>query len=332
MGGSLAFLLANARYPVVLKDVEWDKITKSYKECLRYSKNNQVFHHITPTLSYQQLKSSDFVIEAAAESLEVKRKIYKELEEYLSKEAVICTNTSSFSVTELSAELRHPERFIGVHFFNPVSRMPLVEIIPGEHTSQETTTTAIAFVKTLKKIPILFKDCPGFVVNRILMSGMLKALSLLESGFSVEKIDQALENFGFPMGPCRLLDEIGLDLALQVGMNLNKAYGDRMKVPALLKKMVEEGALGKKIGTGFYLHTKKVNPLLKKIIKPSPYKESQKEIVELIITVMYQEAKECLKEKISSSPQEIDLALILGTGFPPFRGGLISYKEDCHDT
>jgi 3-hydroxyacyl-CoA dehydrogenase/enoyl-CoA hydratase/3-hydroxybutyryl-CoA epimerase len=250
-------------------------------------------------------------------------------------EAIICTNTSGLPITEIASALKHPERFCGMHFFNPVNRMPLVEVIPGEKTSPETVATVVAVTKKLGKTPIVVKDVPGFLVNRILIPALLEAGWLLEEGADIERVDRLGTRFGLPMGSFVLADEVGLDVAYKVAKHLNESYGERMGVPEIYKVMMDKKLLGKKGGKGFYIHEKgkkpRVNSEVKSLVRSPKVRDkkiSDEEIRDRLILVMVNEAARCLEEGVIEEPKFLDMAMIMGTGFPPFRGGLCRYADD----
>lgn len=279
------------------------------------------------TLEHQPVPLGRFpiVIEAATEDMALKKKIFADLAKRTGPDTILATNTSALSVTELARTLPHPERVIGLHFFNPVHRMPLVEIIVTDETSNDVIATATAFVQRLGKTPVVVKDSPGFVVNRILMPYLMEAVRLHESGISAEVIDEAMLEFGMPMGPMRLLDEIGLDVAAHVATTLCAAYPDRMATSDLLNLMVAEGKLGKKTGEGFYKHTKQGHGQKKDRPLDHTLVEHVQHRLALLIS---NEAIRCANEGLTRDAADIDLAMVLGTGYPPFRGGPLSWLRE----
>jgi 3-hydroxyacyl-CoA dehydrogenase/enoyl-CoA hydratase/3-hydroxybutyryl-CoA epimerase len=264
------------------------------------------------------------LIEAATESMELKKKIFADLASRVSSDTILATNTSALSVAELAQSVPHPERVIGLHFFNPVHRMPLVEIITLPETSPDVLATAITFVQKIGKTPVVVKDSPGFLVNRILVPYLMEAVRLHASGIPVKDIDDAMLEFGMPMGPMRLLDEIGLDVASHVAMTLAEAFPDRFPKSDVLDKMLAEGHLGKKSGRGFYRY-ENGREIAFTAAPPMPQHESIQTRLALLIS---QEAMKCLKEGIARSANDIDLSMVLGTGYPPFRGGPITFARD----
>ncbi len=344
MGSGISWLFSNAGIPVRMKDVNWDVIAKgygsawnSYQALLRIKKvthneANLKFLKIGGTIDFSGFQHVDFVVEAATENIELKQKILNELEKEVRPDCVIATNTSSLSVTALASTLSHPERLVGMHFFNPPSRMPLVEVIRGDKTSPEAVATAVDTAKKLKKTPIVVKDCAGFLVNRILIAGMAEAFYMFEEGTPMGDIEKAVLDFGMPMGPFTLSDEVGNDVGYKIGKIFEEAYGARMKSSKLLEKMNEHKLLGKKSGKGFYIYGEKTtepNPEIETLIsRSSKNRLSKQEITDRFVLAMINEATRCLEEKVVSSPENLDMALVLGTGFPPFRGGLLNYADE----
>ncbi|MGH7455233.1 MAG: 3-hydroxyacyl-CoA dehydrogenase family protein, partial [bacterium] len=226
---------------------------------------------------------------------------------------------------------QRPDKFAGLHFFNPVHRMPLVEVIRGESTSDETIASLVAFAKKIGKTPIVVKDSPGFLVNRILGAYMAEAGRILKEGATIEQIDEALLKFGMPMGPINLFDEVGLDVAAKVSHILENAFGSRMAGEGMMDKIVETGRLGKKNGKGFYIYEgkdKKIDPAIYALIgKAGRFEGPAAEIQDRCVLPMINEAAMCLAEGIVRRPEDVDVGMIFGTGFPPFLGGLLRYAD-----
>lgn len=346
MGGGIAWLFSQAGHPVLLKDLDWAALTRglqgaqtAYDEQVARKKMKQEqatvnMHRIQGVVDYRGFESCDLVVEAVFEDLREKRRLIKEIEQNVSDTALIASNTSSLSIASLAEEMAHPERFLGLHFFNPVNRMPLVEVIAGPKTTPDAVATAFSLMRKLGKTPIVVKDCPGFLVNRLLLPYLNEAMWLLSERADFEKVDQAMQDFGMPMGPFRLLDEVGIDIAYKAACSMQEAYKGRMEMPALMKEIVAAGFLGKKSGRGFYrMEGKKAvpNPEMVALIKRyvSPAKEFDADTVRMrLLFPMINEAARCLEEKIVPSPTYVDMGLILGTGFPPFRGGLLRYADE----
>jgi 3-hydroxyacyl-CoA dehydrogenase/enoyl-CoA hydratase/3-hydroxybutyryl-CoA epimerase len=276
---------------------------------------------------------SALVIEAVLEQMEVKQRVLTEIEAGLSPEAILCSNTSALSITEMGAHLKHPERFAGLHFFNPVDRMPLVEIIAGEQTSNETVACLFATVKKLGKSPVVVKDVPGFLVNRILLSYMNEAARCLADGAKIDQVDQLICSFGMPMGPFELTDEVGIPVGYHVAETLYQAYGERMEIAKALDIVHKDmKMMGKRAGFGFYNwygQEKVVNPRVESKLAPLRLGKTMvdKDIVDRCLFIMLKEAALCLEEGVVASASHLDMAMMLGTGFPPFRGGVLRYLD-----
>lgn len=266
------------------------------------------------------MADADLVIEAIFEDLEAKQSLYKKIQPSMKAGAILATNTSSIRLEDLRTVLEEPERFIGLHFFNPVAALPLVEVIRCEDTDQAALDAGFAFVKNIGKVPLECKSSPGFVVNRLLGPYMAEAMHLAESGVPLAAIDKAAEDFGMPMGPVELLDSVGIDVALHVSRVLGKAF-DR-EVPGVLAEMVDNGHLGRKAGRGFYewQDGKAVKPPLDEADLPA-------DLGDRLILPMVNEAVACLHEGVVSDADLLDAGVIFGTGFAPFRGGPLNYAR-----
>ena len=286
---------------------------------------------ISADTEFRGFEMSDIAVEAIVEDLSTKQTLYKVLESQLDKTAIIATNTSSLSVTALASALKHPERFVGMHFFNPVNRMPLVEVIRGEKSSDETVATVIALAKKAGKTPVVIGDCPGFLVNRLLIPYIVEAVHLFEEGASFERIDRLLLEFGMPMGPFRLVDEVGLDVGYKVAKVLEEGYGARMATAPIFERIYSQmGLLGKKSGRGFYTYANnsaEVNAEVEALVTEKREFRDE-EILDRTILVMLNEASRALEEGIVDNAGYLDMAMVMGTGFPPFRGGLLRYGDE----
>lgn len=344
MGGAIAELAAVNDVPVVLKDIEQgplDDGLRHARELLGKAARKGVFPEnevdlkfaeIEGTLSYEAFEDVDLVIEAVVEKMAVKKQVLRESEEVLPETAVFSTNTSSLSVSELAEASERPGRVVGLHFFNPVHRMPLVEIVRPEGVSDEAVATVFGFAVAMGKTPVLVRDGPGFLVNRLLAPYLNEAGYLLEEGAGVRAVDQALSDFGMPMGPCRLLDEVGLDIAHHVSQVMTDAFGERMKSPGLVDRLLEDGRLGKKGGLGFYVYDdgkeKKVDPQLRKVLpRPEKTPPDADEVRRRCLYLMVNEAAYALEDGVVEDAGSVDLGLVLGTGFPPFRGGILRWAD-----
>ncbi|MEZ6014798.1 MAG: 3-hydroxyacyl-CoA dehydrogenase NAD-binding domain-containing protein [Planctomycetota bacterium] len=286
--------------------------------------------------------TADIGLEAVAEVMTVKKKVLAQLAAALPKDAILATNTSSLSVTEMQADVPHPERVVGMHFFNPVKKMPLVEIVRGERTSEATIARTAALALRLGKTPVVTRDVPGFLVNRILGPYLDEAVRLFVGGASPKRVDRLMLQFGMPMGPFRLLDEVGLDIAVHAAKSLHAGYGDRMQpCDALDAFMGKPGTptdrRGKKSGKGFYVYSAaaasgreepELADDLGRFQKATwGFGLSDREIVERCVLAMLNEAARCFEERVVATAQELDLATVFGTGFAPFRGGILRYCD-----
>ena len=267
------------------------------------------------------LNETDIVIEAIVENIHIKREVLSQIEKRVLVNSVIATNTSALSINELASSLMYPERFIGIHFFNPVHKMKLVEIVKGVATDDETIDKAVRFVQKIGKFPVVVKDSPGFIVNRILMPYLLASSSVLQSGYSCEDVDKSVVKFGMPMGPFRLMDEIGLDICYHVARDLKERLPifdiDVSGIQELVKR-IGQGNLGKKTGEGFYKYDagKSIKNKSQKLFDCEP-----------LVNTMVVEAERCMGEQIIDDPNMLDFAMIMGTGWAPFRGGPLTYKK-----
>ena len=343
MGGGVAELIAAHDVPVILKDIDDDALAvglQHARELLDKAGEAQVFtaHEaelkfalIHGTLEYEKFDDVDLVVEAAVERMPVKKNILQEAEEVLPEHAVFATNTSSLSVTELAQVAERPTGVVGMHFFNPVHKMPLVEIIRTKLSSDASLATTFKFAIKLGKTPVLVADRPGFLVNRLLAPYLNEAGFLLENGASVTAIDRALTSFGMPMGPCRLLDEVGFDVAEHVAKEMARAFGPRMQPSAVVGVLKAEGRLGKKNGRGFYRYTNGkesgVNREVARILGAPRIDTSSGEIRDRCLLLLVNEAMYALAEEVVASANDVDLAMVLGIGFPPFRGGLLRWAD-----
>lgn len=348
MGAGIAGTLAKNDCSVIIKDTNPSALDKAkvhiknYIESLKYlndSERSFILNRVeTTTGSSGNMGNVNLVIEAIVEQMAVKKQVLSELAAQLADDAVIASNTSSLSISELAAGLRNPERVIGMHFFNPVEKMPLVEIIRGEKTSDKIICLIAAITTRLGKFPIVVNDVPGFLVNRVLVPYLNEAAFLLNDGCSVSVIDEVATRFGMPMGPIRLLDEVGLDVAVHVGETMVKGYGDRMRAPDFAAKLVAAGRLGRKNGKGFYVYPGGQKPEVERQLsellglKATSSVSSESVIADRLMLNLVNEAIKCLDEGVAGMPgadaaKQIDLGTVMGIGFPPFHGGLIAYAE-----
>lgn len=291
---------------------------------------------LSTTTSLAAMTDRELVVEAVVENEAVKVKTYEELQKHLPQDAILASNTSTISITRMAKSVKNPERFAGMHFFNPVDRMPLVEVIRGEKTSDATVVTLVALAKKIGKSPIVVKDCPGFLVNRILFPYINESLVLLEEGAEPRAIDKAATAFGMPMGPIMLNDVVGNDTALYAGQVVNTAFADRAATTRILDELVKAGRLGQKSGAGFYSFAKDPKrgtddpafaAILEKCRTKSPRKIDAEEITDRLFLPMLLEATRCLAEGIVRDPADVDMGLILGIGFPAWRGGILRWGQ-----
>jgi 3-hydroxyacyl-CoA dehydrogenase/enoyl-CoA hydratase/3-hydroxybutyryl-CoA epimerase len=343
MGGAIAQLIAARDVPVTLKDINQEALDSGMRHASALLKNaaaKRVFTReqaslkfalIAGTLEYEQLADVGIAIEAVVERMPVKQGVVRDLETHLDQHAVIATNTSSLSVTELATAAVHPERIVGLHFFNPVHKMPLVEVVPTPKTSSAALARAFGFVLDMGKTPVIVADKPGFLVNRLLAPYLNEAGFLLEQGTTVVDIDRAMTGFGMPMGPCRLLDEIGFDVAEHVSREMSAAFGDRLAASGVIAQLRGEGRLGRKNDRGFYLYERGKetgpDPALQSLLRGSGSAGGAEEIRERCLYAMVNEAAFALEDEVVAGPDAVDLAMIMGTGFPPFRGGLLRWAD-----
>ena len=276
------------------------------------------------------MRDVQVVIEAASEKLEIKKKIFADLAANTSETAILATNTSALPIDELATSTGSPARVVGLHFFNPVSRMKLIEVVVGPQTADEVRERALGFARQIGKLPVLVRDSPGFLVNRVLFPYLLDAAEMFQSGVSAEEIDRALLAWGMPMGPLRLIDEIGIDITVDIADTLEKAYGARDSAPGILRKMYEVKMLGRKSGGGIYKYEGKQqtpNEALQEWRLDSGQSVAADDITRRLTFLMVNEAARCLEEKVVASPEDADYGMVLGTGFPVFRGGPLRYAE-----
>ncbi len=343
MGSGIAWLLAKQGAHVRLKDLNWDGIAKGLQRISSYNdyalktrkmtrgEHNLFMHRITGTVDNTGLRHAELVIEAIDERRDLKLRVLPEIEAAVGKDCIICTNTSSLQVSDLARCLKRPENFLGLHFFNPVHRMPLVEVVRGNDTSAEALASVVKFMQKCGKTPVVVADCAGFLVNRILIAGMLEAGRLFLEGEDMVRIDKLYDTFGLPMGPLRLADEVGLDIAQKASKSLEEAYGVRFQVPEVFGKMVEKQLLGTKTSKGFYVYKGKEQTPNNGVREFAGSKTgpalSDADVVDRGILLMVNEAARCMQEKVANDPRMVDMASIMGFGFPPFRGGVLRYAD-----
>lgn len=344
MGGGIAWLFAQSNQSPIMKDITPAALELGLKQAstnfsgalkkrkLTPDEFQRKMRSIEPTMNFEGFKSVDLVVEAVVENMDIKKKVFAEVEGYVRKDTILTSNTSSLSLEEMSKALVDSTRFAGLHFFNPVNKMPLVEIITHEKASKDTIDTLYKWVLDVKKTPIVVKDGPGFLVNRILGAYLNEASYLIEEGVSMEAIDEAALNFGMPMGPFRLIDEIGIDVGMKVGKILFEGLGPRLKPNDLVSKLYEAKLLGKKGGKGFYLYDEKgkvtgKNPEAQKMLSGKKTKMDEMVIQMRLFLPMVNEAAYIFADRIVDKASTVDIGMIYGTGFPPFKGGLLRWAD-----
>ena len=345
MGGGIAQLGADKGLPSRMKDVDPKALAHGYasaasvwREALKKRRLTEremglKMDLLSGTLDYTGFSRCEVTIEAVVEKLTVKRAVLQEWEAAVPATAIFASNTSTLPITEIAAGALEPGRVVGMHFFNPVHRMPLVEVIRGERTSDETVATIFALAKTLGKTPVVVKDAPGFLVNRILAPYLSEAVRLVAEGCRIEDVDATMTRFGMPVGPLALLDDIGLDVAAKAGEVLQAAFPERLRMGGE-DALAAAGRLGRKNGKGFYSYEGgrrgKPAPEAYAALRVEPRERSPlpAEVIESrLVLPMVNEAAFCLEDGIVAEPARLDLAMIFGTGFPPFRGGLLRHAD-----
>ena len=353
MGGGVAYQSSYKGIPIAMKDIAQSQLDLGMREAttimqkrvdrgrMESQKMAEVLTGITPTLSYKNLADADLIVEAVVEKESVKKTVLAETEDIIRENAILTSNTSTISISKLAKDLKRPQQFCGMHFFNPVHRMPLVEVIRGEKSSDSTIAATVAYAAAMGKSPIVVNDCPGFLINRVLFPYFAGFSGLINDGVGFEHIDKVMEKFGWPMGPAFLLDVVGIDTVFHAGGVMAEGFPDRMSqdVQTIISKMFEQEWFGQKNEKGFYIHTKdkKGNP--KKEANPEiddflRYLEvgsgegiSDEDIIDRMMLPMLMESSRCLEDKIVQTPVEVDMGVIYGLGFPPFRGGIFRWAD-----
>ncbi len=362
MGSGIAQWLSSRGVTVILRDVAREQIDrglanveKIYGDAVKRGlmneeKAKQGRARICGSTAPMELRDVQFVIEATSEKMEIKKEVFRELAMEAGPKTIVATNTSALPVSELADVTVSPEHVIGLHFFNPVSRMKLVEVVIARQTSDETRDRSLAFVRQVGKVPVIVRDSPGFLVNRVLFPYLLDAAELVESGVDAERIDRALVEWGMPMGPLRLIDEIGVDITIDIANTLEKAYGQRDHVPTILLWLRDQQMLGRKTGAGFYKYEGRSQTPNDSLVQwrrglhgepegtggpnipPDRHSDprlrlNDEELTHRLIFLMVNEAARCVEEGVVDSPEDADYGMILGTGFAPFRGGPLRFAE-----
>ena len=343
MGGGIAQWLAARGVSVMLRDINAEAVARGLagvgklfadgvkRRTFTPVEARAAMDRISPVVELPVLRRADVIIEAAVEKMDLKKDIFRKLEQLAGPDTILATNTSALSVTELAESLSAPERVVGIHFFNPVHRMQLVEVIHTPRTSADVVRRALRFVQQIGKLPVLVQDSPGFVVNRVLMPYLVEAARLFEAGAEVADVDEAMLDFGMPMGPLRLVDEVGTDVSLHVAETLAAHYRRRMVVPEVLARLVKGGMLGRKSGEGFYLHRGKAaapSEDASRFVKDDSTANLDRAALQArMVLLMVNEAARCVEEGIVSGPEDVDFAMIMGAGLAPFRGGPLRHAD-----
>jgi 3-hydroxyacyl-CoA dehydrogenase/enoyl-CoA hydratase/3-hydroxybutyryl-CoA epimerase len=346
MGGGIAALAADRDVRVRMKDLGPEPLLAAFRTARDLFRAQQKRGRLGPrevdarmarisaSMDYTGFGLCDLVVEAVVENLDIKRRVLGELEAQVKPDCVLATNTSSLSIAALADGLRRPERVVGMHFFNPVHRMPLVEIVLGPRTAPETVARTLALARQMGKTPVVVQDGPGFLVNRVLAPYLNESGWMFDAGADPQAVDRACRKFGMPMGPFELLDEIGADVAHKVGDVLHAGLGDRLAPSPLAARLHEAGRLGKKTQRGVYVYAgRKRRPdvdawrRLRSGAGGATTPVDDAEVIDRLLLLMINEATRCLDEGIAACAEDVDLALVFGIGFPPFRGGLLQYVQ-----
>ncbi|MGP9692730.1 fatty acid oxidation complex subunit alpha FadB [Psychrobacter sp. AOP30-A2-5] len=353
MGGGIAYQAASKGLPIIMKDIKSEQLDLGMGEASKLlgkmvdrgkmtpAKMGETLSRIRPTLNYGDFAETDIVIEAVVENPNVKRAVLKEVEGLVKDDCILASNTSTISITFLAEALERPENFVGMHFFNPVHRMPLVEVIRGKKSSEEAIATTVALASKMGKVPVVVNDCPGFLVNRVLFPYFGAFDLLLKQGADFAHVDKVMEKFGWPMGPAYLIDVVGLDTGVHGAEVMAEGFPDRMKpdYKGAIELLYENKRLGQKNGVGFYKYEMDKRGKPKKVADEATYEllktttDSEKQefedqaIIDRTMLAFCNETVRCLEDNIVSTPSEADMAMIMGVGFPPFRGGPCRYID-----
>jgi len=330
MGGEIAQVITYAGLPVVMKDIDQEMLDSGVEQIrsiyqrrvdkgkMSASDMESKLDLVTPTLSYDAFSDVDIVIEAVPEKMAIKKQVFQELEEACPEQTIFASNTSALSISEMAAVTNKPYKVIGMHFFNPAHVMKLVEVIPGLDTGRETQDDVVMFAESLRKIPVVVQECPGFLVNRLLMPYLNEATLALEEGAATAtEIDKAVVEWGMPMGPFTLMDMLGIDVCADVGEYLYSEYGDRMTPARLFERLLEEGRLGEKTGAGFYDHpggeSEEVHQMIEDLQSSGDVASGTSFSVERVMYPLINEAAQCVLENVATMT-DIDMAMVAGTG------------------
>jgi 3-hydroxyacyl-CoA dehydrogenase/enoyl-CoA hydratase/3-hydroxybutyryl-CoA epimerase len=334
MGADIAIWSAFKGFRVSLQDREPEILARAVKKAHKFFQSKlkesaavqDAMDRFMPDLQGHGLRSADLVIEAIVEKIGPKRELFRQVEQVVRPQALLATNTSSIPLEEIGQALVDPSRLVGLHFFNPVAQMQLVEIVRGRQTSEDAMARARAFTGAIERLPLDVKSSPGFLVNRILMPYLLEAVKLVEEGVNIDTIDSAATDFGMPMGPIELADTVGLDICLSVAEELSAPL--HMEVPENLRALVSQGHLGRKSGQGFYRY----NARGRRIAPPPEKTAVDIPITERLILRLLNESMACLREGVVTNTDAVDAGMVYGTGFAPFLGGPMRYIESLGAT
>ncbi len=349
MGAGISYVnIDKAKVTTRLKDINYDGLAKGIeyvgkivdkklsRKRINVIERQSVMARLTGSIDYRGFKDSDVVIEAVFESLDLKQKMIADIEALNGKnQTVFASNTSAIPIDDIAAKAQHPERVVGMHYFSPVEKMPLLEVVRGNKTDDRSTALAVELGKKQGKTTIVVNDGPGFYTTRILVPYNMEAVRLLLEGVSIEEVDAALESFGMPVGPIKLMDEVGIDVGAHIVVTLNQAFGDRIPLIDGVDRVLDDGRKGKKNGKGFYDYSssskgKNVDRSIYQtmgITNAGRTELSRIEITERIILTMLNEAAYCLGEGILRNTRDGDIGAIFGLGFPPFLGGPFRYMD-----
>ena len=353
MGGGIAYQAASKGTPIIMKDIGNAQLALGMAEAntlltkqverskLTPAKMGETLARIRPSLSYDEFKEVDIVIEAVTENPKIKEAVLADTEAKVRDNTIIASNTSTISITRLAKALKRPENFVGMHFFNPVHMMPLVEVIRGEHTSEEAIATTVVLAQKMGKTPIVVNDCPGFLVNRVLFPYFGAFDLLLKDGADFQQIDKVMEKFGWPMGPAYLMDVVGIDTGVHGAEVMAEGFPDRMKpdFKGSIETLYQANRLGQKNDVGFYKYVidrkgKKAKvpdfttyDIISGVVTDEQREFDSQEMIDRMMIALCNETVRCLEDKIVATPHEADMAMIMGIGFPAFRGGPCRYID-----
>jgi 3-hydroxyacyl-CoA dehydrogenase/enoyl-CoA hydratase/3-hydroxybutyryl-CoA epimerase/enoyl-CoA isomerase len=352
MGGGIAYQTALKGTPIIMKDIKDEQLALGMGEAGKLLakavekgkstpvKMTETLGRIRPTLNYGDFGSVDIIIEAVVENPKVKKAVFAEVEGLVREDTIIASNTSTISISLLAEGLKRPQNFVGMHFFNPVHMMPLVEVIRGKQSSDEAVAATVKLASKMGKTPVVVNDCPGFFVNRVLFPYFAGFHMLLRDGADFQAVDKVMEKFGWPMGPAYLMDVVGMDTAVHAAEVMAQGFPERMRHQwkNTTQALVEAQRYGQKNGKGYFVYAPDKKGKPKKSVDPAVYELfrgivaerrefTPEETIARCMVPMINEVARCLEEKIVASPYEADMSLLYGIGFPPFRGGACRYVD-----